>query len=44
MQHTINFTKEVFIMDPIGIFFMFVFLILVLVAVIYPQLNRNGER
>jgi hypothetical protein len=30
-------------MDPIGIFFMLVFLILVLVAVIYPQMERNKE-
>jgi hypothetical protein len=30
-------------MDPIGIFFMLVFLILVLIAVIYPQLERNKE-
>jgi hypothetical protein len=30
-------------MDPIGIFFMIIFLILVLVAVIYPQMERNKE-
>jgi hypothetical protein len=30
-------------MDPIGIFFMLVFLILVLIAVIYPQLQGNKE-
>jgi cbb3-type cytochrome oxidase subunit 3 len=30
-------------MDPIGIFFMLIFLILVLVAVIYPQMERNKE-
>jgi hypothetical protein len=30
-------------MDPIGIFFMIVFLILVLIAMIYPQMERNKE-
>jgi hypothetical protein len=30
-------------MDPIGIFFMLVFLVLVLVAVIYPQMTRDKE-
>jgi hypothetical protein len=30
-------------MDPIGIFFMLLFLVLVLVAVIYPQMTGNKE-
>lgn len=30
-------------MDPIGIFFMLVFLVLVLIAVIYPQMTREKE-
>jgi len=30
-------------MDPIGIFFMLVFLVLVLIAVIYPQMTRDKE-
>ncbi len=30
-------------MDPIGIFFMLVFLVLVLVAVIYPQMAGDKE-